>query len=209
VRGWVSGCYGRLWPWASGTSSGRRLTVHSSQSCRQEGGAALFPDRPVLPRGFVLRGPPNLGGALGPTPRCKTARRANLRSGTVHSRRCGSGQGGWAPGARDSNPTDPLGRPEVPVPWGVTWSVGSVGSADAGRAGGCVSAGAWARSGPRGCGVRRVSGARARSGPRGEAGAVGLVGPGPGLGPGAVAGAVGSAGRGLEAGWRTWASRRG
>jgi len=157
--------------------SGRRLTVHSSQACRQEGGAALFPDRPVLPRGFVLRGPPNLGRALGPAPRCETARRANLRSGTVHLRHCGSGLGGWALGARDSNPADPLGRPEVPVPRVVTRSVGGQwvvsGSAGAGRAGGCGLAGA--------CG----------SGPRGEAGA------------------VGTAGRSPEAGWRTWASRRG
>ena len=165
---WVSGSRGRLWPWASGVLSGRRLIVQSSQACRQEGGAALFPGRPVLPRGFVSRGP---------APRCETARRANLRSGTVHSQRCGSGLGGWAPGARDSNPADPLGRPEVPVPRVVTRSVGGQwvvsGSAGAGRAGGCGLAGA--------CG----------SGPRGEAGA------------------VGTAGRSPEAGWRTWASRRG
>jgi len=101
--------------------------VHTSQACRQEGGVVLFPDRPVLPRGFVLHGPPNLGRALGPAPRCEAARRANLRSGTVHMRRCGSGLGGWAPGARDSNPTDPLGRPEVPVPRVVTWLVGVSG----------------------------------------------------------------------------------
>ena len=167
-----------------GSLSGRWLTVQSSQARRQEGGAALFPDRPVLPRGFVLRGPPNLGGALGPAPRCEAARRANLRSGTVHMRRCGSGLGGWAPGAQDSNPTDPLGWPEVPVPRVVTWLVGGQrGSAGSGRAGGCGVSGAWARSGP-----------------WGEAGAVGLVGPGPGSGPG---------GWGLEAGWRTWALRQG
>ena len=84
------GCLGLL--------SGRRLTVHSSQACRQEGGAVLFPDRPVLPRGFVLHGPPNLGRAQGPAPRCETARRANLRSGTVHMRRCGVWPGGVGTG---------------------------------------------------------------------------------------------------------------
>jgi len=144
--------------------------VHSSQACRQEGGAALFPDCPVLPRGFVLRGPPNLGGALGPTPRCETARRANLRSGTVHLQRCGLGLGGWAPGARDSNPTDPLGRPKVPVPRDVTWLVGVSGGQQA----------------------------------RGEPGAVGSVGPGPGLGPGVGPGLWGQWGLGL-----VWALGRG
>jgi len=158
VHGWVSGCYGRLWPWVSGALSGRRLTVQSSQACRQEGGAALFPDRPVLPRGFVSRGPPNLGGALGPAPRCETARLANSRSGTVHSRRCKSGLGGWAPGARDSNPTDPLGRPEAPVPRVVTWSVRSAGSAQAGGVGGqrglgpVWAQGLWGQGGQRGLG---------------------------------------------------------
>jgi len=191
--------------------------VHTSQARRQEGGAALFPDRPVLPRGIVLRGPPNLGGAQGPAPRCETARRAILRSGTVHLRRCGSGLGGWAPGARDSNPTDPLGRPEVPVPRVVTWSVGSVGLVGSARAGGLgvsrpgVSRGAvgqrglgpvWAQGRGRGCGV---SGARARSGPRGcgVSGAWARSGP-RGCGRGCGVSRAGPRGRladlGLEAG---------
>ena len=72
--------------------------MHPSRAHGQEGGVALFPDRPVLPWGIVLCGLPNLGGARGPAPRCETARQAILQSGTAHMWRCGVRPGGVGTG---------------------------------------------------------------------------------------------------------------
>ena len=159
--------------------------------------------RPVLPQGFVLCGPPNLGRARGPAPMCETARQANLHLGMVHMRCCGVRPGGVGTGGLGTLTwrTREAG-PRCQSPGGDVVRSVSGGQRAWPSPGSGPGAVAWAW----GCGVS------------GSGTAWGL---GPGLwgwwvrgsGPGGKAGAVGLAGHGLEAGvvglrlvveWRRW-----